>query len=64
MLFLCDISLMVGHLDLWDLVSLTPTYSLDCQGGPLWCIAANPTSPHQLAVGSDNGMVCLLGKQK
>ena len=47
-----------GHLDQWDLQSLTPRHSLNCQGGPVWCIAANPTTPHQLAVGSEDGMVC------
>ena len=47
-----------GHLDQWDLLSLTPRHSLNCQGGPVWCIAANPTTPHQLAVGSEDGMVC------
>jgi U3 small nucleolar RNA-associated protein 4 len=47
-----------GHLNQWDLVSLTPCHSLNCQGGPVWCIAANPTIPHQLAVGSEDGMVC------
>jgi U3 small nucleolar RNA-associated protein 4 len=46
-----------GRLDQWDLVSLKPSHSLNCEGGPVWCIAENPTLPEQLAVGSDDGVV-------
>ena len=52
------IFLHAGHLDQWNLKTLKPCHSLDCQGGPVWCIVNNPVSPHTLAVGSDDGMVC------
>ena len=52
------ILLCTGHLDQWDIVSLTLSHSLDCQGGPVWCTVANPTLPHQFAVGTEDGMVC------
>ena len=50
--------LYLGHLDLWDLQSLKPSHSVDCHSGPIWCIAENPTSPEQVAVCSEDGMVC------
>ena len=47
----------LGHLDCWNLQSLKPSHSVDCQGGPIWCIAENPASPGHVAVGSEDGMV-------
>ena len=51
------IFLWLGHLDCWNLQSLKPSHSVDCQGGPIWCIAENPASPGHVAVGSEDGMV-------
>ena len=48
---------LTGHLDLWDLRSLKPLHSLNCQGGPIWCVSENPSSPNELAVGCEDGMV-------
>ena len=58
-MFLCTLShKLAGHLDQWNFRTLTPDHSLDCQGGPVWCMASNPVSPINFAVGSDDGMVC------
>ena len=53
---------LIGHLNQWDFTSLLPCHSVNCQGGPVWCIIANPKSPDQMAVGSEDGVVRLISK--